>query len=428
MSETVIPIPRSSSHAQQIAWVVLIAAFAIFCALCIGVWIGAQFFFFESSVPLQSRVIVARGSISVAAAAVAGGDELVSGDQVEMVSGSQASFFFRDSGDNNRLIASVTLNNDSGVQFWTATTPRFGWSNGGYYVELRGLRGEADVFVPQNLPRAIRLVVTSTQGDLVEVSSAGLYSLRLTNSRIEVSNRGGNQITLTPFGAIEGRSIPINDRAVIDISRPDQVALEPAAVNLLGNSTFESVFQGLATAWACTNSTDNLPRGSYAAEVQDGRPVLHLTRANDATTNGQTACSQFFGDGIDVSGFTSLNLRVAFNIQFQSLSACGTAGSECPLMLRVDYLDRSGETQQWYLGFYYRLEPDRDDPLRCLGCPLEHIRVNEKTWYTYDSGNWLALFPENLPQRPVAIQSVTFYASGHQYDVYIGEMSLLAAS
>ncbi|MBN8593724.1 MAG: hypothetical protein J0M33_18350 [Anaerolineae bacterium] len=427
MSESVIAIPRSSTHAQRIAWVVLIMAFAIFCALCIGLWIGAQFFFFESSVPLLSRVIVARGAISVATGAVSAGKELTSGDQVEMVSGSQASLFFRDSQDGNRLVASITLNNDTSVQFWTATVPRFGWSNGGYYVELRGLRGDADIFVPQNLPRAIRMIVTSRQGDLVEISSSGLYALRLTDSRLEVVNRGGNQITLTPFNAIEGRSIPIDDRAVIDSSRPDLVALESASTNMLRNSTFESVFQGLATDWACTNSTDNLPRGSYAAEIQDGRSVMHLARAEDATTNGQTACSQFFGNGVDITSFTNLSFRVAFNLQYQSLNACGTEGSECPLMLRVDYLDAGGEMQQWYLGFYFRLEPNRNDPLRCLGCPLEHVRVNEKTWYTYDSGNWLALFPERLPQRPVAIQSVTFYASGHQYDVYVGEVSLLAS-
>ncbi len=427
MSESVIAIPRSATHAQRIAWVVLMTAFLIFCALCIGLWVGAQFFFFESTVPLLSRVIVARGAISVAAGAVSTGKEMTSGDQVEMVSGSQASLFFRDAQDENRLIASVTLNGDASVQFWTATVPRFSWSTGGYYIDLRGLRGDADIFVPQTLPRSIRLVVTSRQGDLVEISSSGLYALRLKESRIEVVNRGGNQVTLTPVDAVEGRSIPIDDRAVIDSSRPDHVALESASINMLRNSTFEGVFQGLATDWACTNSTENLPRGSYAAEVQDGRSVMHLARAEDATTNGQTACSQFFGDGIDISAFTTLNFRVAFNLQFQSLSACGTEGSECPLMLRVDYLDAADEMQQWYLGFYFRLEPDRNDPLRCLGCPLEHIRVNEKTWYTYDSGNWLALFPEGLPQRPVAIQSVTFYASGHQYDVYVGEVSLLAS-
>jgi hypothetical protein len=427
MSESAIPIPRSSTHAQQIAWGVLLLAFAVFCALCIGMWIGVQFFFFESSVPLLSRVIVARGAISVAAAAVTSGTELVSGDQVEMVSGSQATLFFRDAQDGNHLIASVTLNDATAVQYWTASAPRFGWSNGGYYIELRGLRGAADVFVPQNLPRTIRLLVTSQQGHLVEMSSSGLYALRLSESRVEVVNRGGNQVTLSPANAIEGRSIPIDDRAVIDSSRSDQVALEPASVNLLRNSTFEGVFQGLATDWACTNSTDNLPRGNYAAEVQDGRPVIHLARAENATTNGQTACSQFFGDGVDISAFNSLSFRLAFNLQFQSLSACGTEASECPLMLRVDYLDRAGELQRWYLGFYYRLEPDRNDPLRCLGCPLEHVRVNGKTWFTYDSGNWLALFPEDLPQRPVAIQSVTFYASGHQYDVYVGELSFLAS-
>jgi hypothetical protein len=44
-------------------------------------------------------------------------------------------------------------------------------------------------------------------------------------------------------------------------------------------------------------------------------------------------------------------------------------------------------------------------------------------WYTYDSGNWFNLLPPG--KRPVAISNVQFYASGHQYDVYVGEVALL---
>ncbi len=59
-----------------------------------------------------------------------------------------------------------------------------------------------------------------------------------------------------------------------------------------------------------------------------------------------------------------------------------------------------------------------------LGVRQEHDRINEKSWFTYESGNLFALLGPS--QVPRSILNVQFYASGHQYDVSLGEISLLA--
>lgn len=93
-------------------------------------------------------------------------------------------------------------------------------------------------------------------------------------------------------------------------------------------------------------------------------------------------------------------------------------------MLRMDY--RHGDrVYQWFHGFYaVPLLAEQGYPLRCSSCAQDHEAINEKAWYTYDSGNLISVFPPD--QRPDSIVGIWFYASGHQYDVYVSEVSLLA--
>ncbi|HEX2908886.1 MAG TPA: hypothetical protein VHO69_18585, partial [Phototrophicaceae bacterium] len=205
-------------------------------------------------------------------------------------------------------------------------------------------------------------------------------------------------------------------------------------VNLLENSTFQDTMiqeandtgglQLITKVWGCASRQDNLPRGLWKTEEVDGRVVLRLIRSDNAISHGETRCLAFLGQtGRDVSDYDYLEMRASFDISYQSLSGCGWDGSECPLMLQMDYIDQNNELQTWRHGFYYA-QPQADYPASCNTCRQEHDRVNEKAWYTYTSGNLKALLgPKQIPRT---ILNVQFYASGHQYDVAIGEVSLLA--
>ena len=142
----------------------------------------------------------------------------------------------------------------------------------------------------------------------------------------------------------------------------------------------------------------------------------------------QTKCIQNFvsegSNAFDVSQFDYLAMRTTLLVNFQSVSKCGIAGSECPLMLRIDYITAEGTPRQWFQGFYTVDDPQYADyPPTCDSCLREHVKINEKTWYTFETGNLFTLLPTDW--RPGAILNVQFYASGHQYDVYLGEMSLV---
>jgi hypothetical protein len=425
--------PKPRIDPQRMAWGVLLFSFAVFCSICLITGLGVNYFLFQSSVLMETDVQVGRGSISVNGGAFYAGSTLSSGDKLRIESQSQSTIFFRDSQKNEQLIAAVTIRGNTNLTVWRAVRPRFNWGTGNYTIELQDVSGDLDIFVPQNLERDFRLTVQTSQGALADFGSSGQYFISASDAQIRVVNRQG-QASLIPANANRGNAIPVDSQATILAENTSEVLLSPALVNLIQNSTFQDVFTAqatgdtslpsLATSWGCTNSTTNLPRGSYLAEVQDGRYLLHLLRGENAETNGETRCGAFPSGGYDVTKFSTLVLRAGFKIQDQSLDVCGQAGSECPLMLRLDYIDVGGVKHSWYHGFYAKLNPQLNNPLSCDSCTSEHERVNSQTWYTYDSGNWFTLFAPEM--RPATILNVQFYASGHQYDVYVGEVALLA--
>ena len=428
-------LPRPRVDPQRLAWGVLLAAFAVFCMICVITGVGVNYFLFRSSVPIEASVEVGKGTVIVTGRPVRQEFDVTNSDELSTDAQTQATLFFRDFQQDGRLIASVTIRGNNNLTLWRALRPRFNWGTDSYSIELQDVSGNLDVFIPKGLSRDLRLTIRSPQGALADFGASGQYAVSISDTQMRVVNREG-QVSLITANSNLGRAIPPDSQGTIITDAPTEVALSSALTNLLRNSTFQDVIvaqdgstgtQGLAEAWACTNSTTNLPRGSYQAEMQDGRYLLRLVRAENAQTNGETRCGTWFPNGgHDVTPLTTLVLRTSFNIQYQSLNACGSKGSECPLMLEVDYLDVNGIGHRWYHGFYAALDPQLNYPLSCDSCASEHERVNEKNWFTYDSGNWFTLFPPE--SRPATIINVQFYASGHQYDVYVGEVALLAGS
>lgn len=178
--------------------------------------------------------------------------------------------------------------------------------------------------------------------------------------------------------------------------------------------------------WGCSNKQKELPGGTYTVTEREGRTALQLFRGDNATTNGETRCQQpYAAPGRDVSGYRFLELETTFLIKSQSISECGIEGSECPLMIHIKYTDTNGIAREWYQGFYALLDPLYDSyKSRCASCTQDHQQINGDVWYTYESGNLFIVLPEDA--RPATISKIEFYASGHQYDVYVGELSLFA--
>jgi len=456
--------PDIFGNPTRIAWSVLVGSFIVFCLICTASTLGTYYYFFESSVTLTTALQVGSGTIGVREANTA--EQTATGlryidagttvrtDQTNTLS--QASITFRDPNNADRAVSVVTVKGDSSVQLLYARRPRFRWGTGLYRIHLGQLSGEIDVTVADELIRDVELVISSSQGHEVRILESGRYLVEGTADQLILTNRDGVAIMLGEE-SVPPRSIPIGGRGVYDIGE-GVIEIGTAFDNLTVNSELQVFRPGEAdiagneypSGWVCSNDLQNeisrenrLPKGNHRFEISpDGRESFRLVREG-ANNNVATGCRQNFGDddeGIDVTQYNELFVQMTLYVDSQSLSGCGQAASECPLMVRIIFEDLLRDEQgniltdeddqpryqerEFIQGVYGRLDPMVPWALRCGTCFQDHVRIYPDAWYIYDSGDLFDFFPSG--ERPERVKSIEFYASGHNYDVYVNEVALLA--
>ncbi len=424
----------------RLAWTVLIISFIIFCLLSTAVYVAVRWFLLDSSVPLTATLHVARNTVTVRATL---GDTVEQAERgVRLIShnvrlatdsGSQGYLTFTDPYTQIE-IASVVLHHDSALTLLEAYQPRFEFSQDRYVILIGDTLGEIDVEIAPNVSREILLNVASPLGDM-RMSQRGKYLINSQEDQLSVWNRAGNVFAISPDA--QARAIPEGLQGHI-IAGSAEIVIDQSLVDILPDSAFDALNPGnqtLSSEWGCyTEKEDpNSPDGVYAREILNDTSVMHISRfemvGQAASNHGEIGCYQWpntFTDPLPITAYDYLELRASMMIRYQSLPMCGERSSECPVMLKINYVTAEGLHQDWIHGFYARFEQASGYPLRCDTCSLEHERLTPNTWYTFSSGNLLQLLP--AAQRPVAILNVGFYASGHQFEVLLGEVALLAGN
>ena len=433
----------------RLAWGITLIAFAVFCLIFVTSVLGVHYFFFQSSRSLEATLYVGRGTVGVKTPngveqaetderALSSGT-IVRTDQTDLLS--QAVITLRDPNYDNSLVASITLMGGSSVRLRSTSRPRFRWSSTNYHGVLEA-SGKMDVLIADGLNHDVQIIIYISTGAEVRLETSGRYGIDVSDTLVRVMSYRGQAI-LVAANRLNTQSISEGQQGELNL-QSDVIELAPTLVNLVTNSDllpFESTTPGEAgntptglIGWSCTNSPPgNLPTGDYRADVSpDGRPSLRFVRAGGADTNGRTICEQHFDEGLDVRMYSYLSIRAVVYIHYQSLNRCGTRGSECPLMVKIQYIDENyaanhqegEEPPYWIQGIYVRDDPGSDYPLRCDSCLSNNIRIYDDVWYIYQSDNLFTLY---LPERrPITITDVIFYTEGHQYDVFIDEVALLA--
>jgi hypothetical protein len=118
----------------------------------------------------------------------------------------------------------------------------------------------------------------------------------------------------------------------------------------------------------------------------------------------------------DVQGYDSLAMRLDLKILYHSVPGGGEQATEYPIMVDLFYTDIYGKDLHWYQGFY-----QRDLPPNSPYLPPTGEKVPLGIWYTYESPN---LFELLQATRPARINSVSIYASGHDYDSLVTDVAL----
>ena len=414
------------TNPERFALNVLLAAFAGFLLLCGGTIYAIQWFIFQSQVPMDITLTVSRGTVSVvppdteeAIAVTDQRNNLAIGGRISTDTTSQGLLSFKDP-RTDRLVAEWVLHHDSDVTLDSALAPRFGLNPRHYMITVTSRNGGSEALLLTTTSRQVDFTINTRHATAL-FNRAGHYLLdisddetRLTTRQglAEVMTQGEHAVTLDP-----------DERAIVK-GTDAELVVQDAERDLLENGYFR--LPDMAGWNGYTLGSD--PRGTASSIIYEGRPVVLLDRPTELFVDtpfnhGEVGLNQTLN--LPAHSLAFLEMRATFRVTEQSLSTCGFAGSECPLMMRMNYLDQAGEERVWIHGFYVTHNPALEYPLRCDSCALDHERLAPNRWHTFESGNLMTLLPAE--QKPAVITDFRFYASGHAFKVYVAEMNLLGA-
>ena len=434
------PIGRARLTTQQIAWGTVLLAFALFCVLFLISGLALHYFLFESTIPMPTRLTVGRGTTIATEAnlelTVVRSSEpysLENGYNVSTDDVGQAMLtFYDDRAGEQQVIATAILHGNSSVDLRQITRPRFTWSTSGYTVRLTKFDGRMELRILADMPD-VNFTIQTEQGAEIRFLEGGRYGITANVAQVRVEPHSGSaELTVGTYERI----LQAGDRVMYDVNFSEVTNLPPR-INLIENNTFNdsNVFASNPTiapsAWGCYTDANDNALGTFGLANMNGRPVLHFLRAS-TVAYGETGCATALTSdgrpGIDIRGYQYLSLEALFRIDRQSLSGCGERGSECPLMMRLEYQPAVSNPDPYWIHGFYLWNSNPSYPATCLTCSQEHEIVNTGNWYRYRSENLLnrfALLPPEM--QPVRLLALRVYASGHEYDVYLDEVSLFAS-
>jgi hypothetical protein len=344
-------------------------------------------------------------------------DNVPEGAEIRTDRDSQAILAFFEPRDNTALGA-VQMYGDTSLALTRIRSPRFAYSPNEHQILLQIRAGRARVSLSDGEQRPVILTVQTPQG-VVILEQAGSYTVEVTDLETQVTVRDGQATARANGGST---IVNANQRTVIPTAGEPLGALPPER-NLLSDSTF---LEPLGTVWEVTQRQTDLTDDPGRIEISEGlgRPAVHFVR--EGTNWGLLELRQVLNR--DVRDLRELRLHLAVSIQRQDLARCGTMGSECPVMVRIEFLDTSDTPREWLQGFYGDSPSTADAPGACVTCGPPtgpHIRLQPGVWYVYDSPNLIEAMTAN-GLTPASVRAVTIYASGHLFESQVTEVELLA--
>ena len=398
---------------ERIAWTTLVVAFSVFALLAVTVPLSIRWYLFYATEPLTAELSPIEGtplmwpSADQEAIGVTDRREIGENTRVRSEESSSAMLTIGLEQRSEAVLASVHLYSNGELALRTVSQPRFGLSPEPYRVELQVIEGWARISVVQPASRPLDVVI-NTPHCRVELA-AGSYSVQVSEIETEVAVRYGEANVMAAGEVVVAG---LGERTNVERGQAPALPI-PAARNLISNGNFTD---SLAPAWQVDTYQQRPGVTAGTAEIasKEGRRGVYFSRRGEEGIHTETGISQVLDQ--DVEDFDFLNLRLDVQLMYQSLPGGGYLSSEFPLMVRLDYTDIYGREQFWVHGFYSR-DPEEDWPI------LDGERIPEFIWYPYESGNLVQLLQTT---RPVRINSIRIYASGHNYESMASEVGLTA--
>ncbi len=411
---------------ERLAWTILLVSSGIFVALLIGVPLGIYQWIQHSTVAPTVRLQALQGTAQIRppddkpSLLLAQQEPLAILPGTIIINDADAETLLTvDSPDGQFSLATAQIYPNTELEVSIAKSPRYQASNQEHRIEIRVTTGRVRLGLSQETgnPADFRAHTPHAQILLWE---AGSYSLDVSNQQSQITVREGKAVIFAPGGQL---TVEEAQRGAVGVSGAPEGPLRPER-DLITNGHFR---QPLEQGWQISRDTadSSQPAGEVEIITSSGQNVVHLFRAGSG--HAQTGVYQLLNQSL--RDYRTVQLHLSGQLNFQSLGVCGALGSECPLMVRIEYEDTDGRPQQWVQGFFYWVDPAAPNPFLCETCPpprQEHEQHAQGTQFFYDSPNLIeVLAHDGAP--PAKITSIAIYASGHSYDVQVGEAELLVS-
>lgn len=320
--------------------------------------------------------------------------------------------------NSDTLLTRVQMYSTSVVRVLSAATPRFALSDRPETLALAVNSGRIRLVIPDDRGERFEATVTTPHGQIALLRD-GEYVIDVNNTTTQVTVQQGQVVV---SGAGQALTLTRGERAEIMRDGRPVGPLAPSR-NLVLNGSFDDSWENwIVLSWNIERADQ--AEGEIEIEELFGERSLHVLR--DGAGHADVALRQRMDQ--DVSDFASLSVEVDLRIRGQTLPVCGNVGSECPIIIRIEYEDMSGTIQAWQQGFFATgdINP-QTAPDICTTCSpprLEHVRVplNQIAFYRADLIEDLQLKGMLPPRR---IKSISLIASGHGFDVDLLNVGLI---
>ena len=358
----------------------------------------------------QGTVLVSREGAAEPIGVTTSLNNLAEASSIRADANGQALLTIRSPHDKT-ILQTVVIYGNTDLDIQQARAPRFIQSTRPYQIEIKVRQGRISTNVSNGNGRPLETTLLTPQA--TTSLQEGSYSFDVNNDETQVTVREG----LANVSA-QGSMQPLSpqQRTVVKLnSRPSGI-LSPKR-NLVVNGNFRLPLDGTWEVYNDLQNTNELS-GTVTIQTVGGQRAAVFDRTG--AFHAETGIRQSITNR-DVRDFQSLRLHFVVRVSEQDVPVCGQAGSECPMMVRLDYKDENGTDSRFYQGFY--AVPDRNgvnpNYNTSSGSRNEHQRIVPNVDYTYDSDNLM----ETL--KPQQITAIWFYASGHTYRSSVAQVELL---
>lgn len=407
---------------ESLAWLVLLLSFFTCVTLAIGIPLGTRWFVLNSTRPMTIVLEPRGGTITYQAPGdsgafvVEGTMEVFPRGEITLEADGDALLLYYHPDQDEAPVGTIQLYNRTSLVVGNASTPRFEASRKPHHIDLQVAQALNMRPSLTGNGRAVESRVLTPQGPIT--LEQGYFHLIIEQNRAELTVRSGRANLADPLTGESLLLVPLQRTLITDEGLGDIFVGERDLLRTR-NGDFSEPLGDYWVVYSDAGRTEDNTGTVRQSQLDDGTQYVYFSRAGEnwAEVGIRQELNQ------DIREITSLRLTARFRIDTQTLPVCGSLGTECPVMIRVEFIDNNGSVREWIQGFYSR--EGENDPL-CQRCEWKalHERIPQDVWYDYDSDD---LLPQLQQQgiTPVAIQAAEVYASGWIFGSGISELAIL---